>query len=475
MPDIESLTTTDSRLHHDPRPSDPAGPGMRDRLRDARAKFILYFPRVVLGLWLALLLPTLLYFVILSFSAYQFHIAVKSVNSTDDRPISISEILDLKLQSQSIQEDITARNALRAYLIETVDSSNKLISRSYIDLRNTYEGCRQDIGRILQKSRDKGIDWKVAKCDVSNPFGWKDQIPEQDRTEIEGISQRYTLQSAAILKDISFFTNQLLSNLAAKKDLDLEIEGAIQKKAILFNSSKIKYVYDFIASADFFDPTRIALPFFYLIPNFLIMPTDTLVLIIVISMGTLGGAIQIARNFLSPEDLSNIDTYRIRYRYMFFQPFLGSITALAIFILFKAGVLIASTNTNGNDAAALNPFFVSFLGIVSGLMANLALDTIIKVGENWFKSGGSNNKARWANNLEASLKSEAEKGEKRSVDDVKKELRGYLSVPPKILEDWISQAEPVPYIFQKLIAAFFRKHERDLFTDIPLQPEAGAV
>ena len=433
------------------------------------------FERTVLSLWLILLYTSLIFFVVISFSAYQFHLSIKQAKTDDDQPISLSGIIDLRERWRSVETNLNF--SYQSSNLNTIKASrnNNLISGYYTEQNKIYDECKKNIREVFKKYDGDTFNFYLVRCNKDDAEISKNRTTEAEKKSALDIVQGYSQKLNDIQSSIAFATSERNDALKELIRIDDDIDKLIKKKDAILQSSKIRGVSEFVGAADFFDPTRVSNPLQIFFPDFMIMPTDTLVLIIVISMGALGGAIQITRNFLSPEDLSNVDTYRIRYRYIFFQPFLGAITALAIFILFKAGVMVVSTNVGSSEDASLNPFFISFLGIISGLMANIALDTILKIGENWFRSSSTESKARWAVRLESVIEEQAKKYNNGDLNAVKAELKDYADIPDETLSGWIKQSEPVPFHFQKLLAIFFRKHEWELFTDVPLKPNSGAA
>jgi hypothetical protein len=74
----------------------------------------------------------------------------------------------------------------------------------------------------------------------------------------------------------------------------------------------------------------------------------------------------------------------------------GAITALVIFIVAKAGVpVIADASRVGGDAP-INPYFVSFLAIISGLMSENAILSVQTQGARFFAPDAVPEQLRWA-------------------------------------------------------------------------------
>jgi hypothetical protein len=178
---------------------------------------------------------------------------------------------------------------------------------------------------------------------------------------------------------------------------------------------------------------------------------DLLALWLVILMGVLGSSLQMTNSyFKDPEREVTIGSY-------FLHLSVGAITALAIFIVAKAGVpVIADASRLGGDAA-INPYFVSFLAIVSGLLSENALASIEAQGKRVFGEG-SPEPDRWAR---ADLTADAAK-EGRSI----KELADYLDDNETMTTAMLKGEEKIEPSKQRVIAVYLRRPVREIFTDI---------
>ena len=112
----------------------------------------------------------------------------------------------------------------------------------------------------------------------------------------------------------------------------------------------------------------------------LVMPPDILTLALVILMGVLGSALQMTHALFRQNRIERPGAYFLRLG-------VGAITALVIFIVAKAGVpVIADASRLGGDAP-INPYFVSFLAIISGLMSENAIMMVQAQGAKFFATG----------------------------------------------------------------------------------------
>jgi DNA-binding transcriptional regulator YdaS (Cro superfamily) len=185
--------------------------------------------------------------------------------------------------------------------------------------------------------------------------------------------------------------------------------------------------------------------------NYLILaPSDILTLLLVISMGVLGSALQMTHALFQNNQVENPGVYFLRVS-------VGAITALVIFIVAKAGVpVIADASRLGGDAP-INPYFVSFLAIISGLMSEKAILSVQTQGARLFASDAAAEQQRWAR---VDLRSGFKDG---SLDNLKRLLN---TLQPTEIDQWISGEKPIPGTAQTMIAAALGKAPRDLFTDL---------
>jgi hypothetical protein len=184
----------------------------------------------------------------------------------------------------------------------------------------------------------------------------------------------------------------------------------------------------------------------------IITPPDILTLGLVILMGVLGSALQMTHALFKRNRIERAGAYFLRLS-------VGAITALVIFIVAKAGVpVIADASRLGGDAP-INPYFVSFLAIISGLMSENAILSVQTQGARFFAQEVPPDQLRWArfNLREAFTKAN------RNPDNLKR----LLNVEDSQFDAWMSGKEPMPGSAQTMIAGVLETPRRDLFTDLP--------
>jgi hypothetical protein len=184
----------------------------------------------------------------------------------------------------------------------------------------------------------------------------------------------------------------------------------------------------------------------------LVMPPDILTLALVILMGVLGSALQMTHALFRQNRIERPGAYFLRLG-------VGAITALVIFIVAKAGVpVIADASRLGGDAP-INPYFVSFLAIISGLMSENAIMMVQAQGAKFFASETAADPQRWAR---FDLHDTFAKAN-RSPNNV----RQLLNAEDAQFEGWISGKYALPGAAQIMIAGVLGMSQRELFTDIP--------
>jgi hypothetical protein len=195
-----------------------------------------------------------------------------------------------------------------------------------------------------------------------------------------------------------------------------------------------------------------------LVYKFSLQPSDFLVLVLVIVMGVLGSSLQLSYIYVNEFGSRNISFY-------VFRPFLGVLTALVVFIVTKAGVPLVTDTSKLGGNAPINPYFISFIAIISGLLSERALAALREIGSGYFR-GSEGEPRRWARDGLRDLFKAMNRDPLR--------LKAVFDMQDKDLNEWIDGKTPVPPDVQRLIAAVLDRPRRDLFTDIA-PPDANAT
>jgi hypothetical protein len=193
---------------------------------------------------------------------------------------------------------------------------------------------------------------------------------------------------------------------------------------------------------------------FGILGTFATTEPDFLTLLLVLAMGTLGGTLHLAKLYIEGSNTT--------FGYFLFRPFLGAIAALVIFVVARTGVFIIAEPGNQSKGAPLSPFFISFVAIVSGLLAEQAIAKIQGLGSSWFQDSVADATDRYA------LRVAEEAATQNKTQEQFQKLAGLDDSEAQALFD--GQAK-VKASTQKLVSVWLAKPVRDLFTDMaPEQP-----
>jgi hypothetical protein len=177
---------------------------------------------------------------------------------------------------------------------------------------------------------------------------------------------------------------------------------------------------------------------------------DVLALSLVILMGMLGSSLQMLMSFYRYGRAEPVGWYFLRLS-------AGAITALVIFIVAKAGVPVIADASRLSGDAPINPYFVSFLAIISGLLSERAVISVQNQGERLF--GATDGEPdRYA-------RPEVEK-QLTAQNLPMKTLAEYLGRPEDDAAAIIKGDQKASPEQQRTISVYLRQEQRDLFTDI---------
>jgi lambda repressor-like predicted transcriptional regulator len=185
--------------------------------------------------------------------------------------------------------------------------------------------------------------------------------------------------------------------------------------------------------------------------GFITMEPDNLTLLLVVMMGVLGSSLQMTHAYCVRYQAITMSAYLLRIS-------LGAITALVMFIVAKAGVPVVTDASRLGGDAPINPYFVAFLAIVSGLLSESALANVQAQGERLLGPGGAG-PDRWARrDLTPELQAQ---GLSLAA------LASHLGVSERVATAMVEGEEKLDAQAQKVVALYLRADPRDLFTDMP--------
>ncbi|MCC8948534.1 hypothetical protein H8A97_26335 [Bradyrhizobium sp. Arg62] len=181
---------------------------------------------------------------------------------------------------------------------------------------------------------------------------------------------------------------------------------------------------------------------------------DMVVLSLLISMGVLGSALNLLAAFISNDQESlSFGEYPLRLAF-------GAVLAIVMFIIAKAGVPVLADTGKLAGNAPLNPYFISLLAVVSGLMSDRSMAAIRGVASSLLRSvGGADYSPRYTRvDLD-----EAVKAANRDIAGMAR----LLEVDADDVQKLFSGNDKVSPDQQKLVAAYLGRPLRDLFSDLP--------
>lgn len=184
----------------------------------------------------------------------------------------------------------------------------------------------------------------------------------------------------------------------------------------------------------------------------LYVPQQVLVLFLTGAMGMLGSVITMTWSYVRNDNGLTLRRFLV-------LPLVGSMSAFIILVFVSAGQL---TLTSGREHSDLNPFTLSFLAIISGLLSERAYTRMADVGSNFFRV--DDGQPRWANGLKAAM-------ETAGVSTA--DLARHLYIAEEEAARIVNENVTATLEQQRLIAACLRAPVRDIFTDVP--PESAAT
>ncbi len=384
-----------------------------------------------------------------------------STISIDGVTISIWKLDDTRTQWKKIRDRIRDQSEALIKAKQELDDAQQSLANDY----GVYRPARTPLDAELQALRASisGYEPDLAKAMVGSPG---------EQVSMLGTAKDRLLKAHPELQES-------ISKIA---DLDKIYEPIYAERMTLeakttVKTGQIKALNDSLASLQdsldgmfrqfstkpLDDPTRVRLEnaLFELYSGkflgasmnwLLIMPPDILTLALVILMGVLGSALQMTHALFRQNRIERPGAYFLRLG-------VGAITALVIFIVAKAGVpVIADASRLGGDAP-INPYFVSFLAIISGLMSENAIMMVQAQGAKFFASETAADPQRWAR---FDLHDTFAKANRSPTN-----VRQLLNAEDAQFEGWLSGKDAIPGAVQIMIAGVLGMPRRELFTDIP--------
>jgi hypothetical protein len=381
------------------------------------SQFISRVWTVVQGLWLFLLYTIVAYVMVGSLGALQLRDAleVEQKGATYDEVIRIKEDFDKKVSLLENQSFVKGNTLYEDYYAN--ESERVLL-----------------LAKLLKITKEESIlETYVQPLSDDEYFAFIDKVTEICKARA---------QSGPLCGEFSVF-NQLGSKSSV---LYAEAEKARIKQEeneVFGNSGRAKLrestpFTELFSTVEFMHKWQFG--------SMLNQPRELLVLQLTMVMGMLGSLVAMTWSYIRRDKSMSA-------RRTLFLPLVGAVSAFIIFVFFKAGQL---TISSGSGTSSLSPFFLSFVGIISGLLSERAYARMEFVGTKFFASDNDN--LRWGVRL------------REALDDSgigMAQLASYLGVEEGTARNIVDETAPVTVIQQQLIAACLRREARELFTDVP--------
>jgi hypothetical protein len=333
----------------------------------------------VVGAWLMVLYVVTIATAIMAFSAFQFQTALGSTEASG-RALTIGE---LESERQSFIAGQKTIEAAREN-VRIMEANLARVNQEENRARSELHSMNVNFGRL----RDEAVTtiWSLPFTNFKDPMTKKvmDDIGEMqgylarfiataeqdERGKVEEILRRindtvvtkYALDAQLAYLDEQ--SNELVTSIDA---------GRNNIASLISTSSSRPELIGLFQQVEFFEGVPLG-------RSFATMPPALLIPIVTLAMGALGSVIYLSVSVVVGEPPRPFAWY-------LFRPMLGMVTAFAVFILVQAGALvITKPPAEGGDPGQLNPYFIAFVAIISGLLSEQAVERIRGVGGSFFST-----------------------------------------------------------------------------------------
>ncbi|HMV43362.1 MAG TPA: hypothetical protein PK079_00185 [Leptospiraceae bacterium] len=406
--------------------------------------------------WLLLWYVITTWLVLGTLSSHQFQQRLTNiVDKQTKKNYSVPALLRLSNQYEKNQIKIKEIKTRIYDLLKRLEQSDRKLTllkaerttfpSNFIDLANTLKAEFKDVktqyANLINQTKEQKENIPPVNtpttANINNPDKVLQILAEKHEENLKQLDKLIT-NLEANQKNLAQSEKEISEQLHALLQAVEELEVAEAEEAKMDNDE----LRDFLVELRYLTKLR-----FDILAT---MPAQLLTLILTLSMGSLGSVIFLTRELFREQEKHSINWY-------IFRPFLGMVTAIAIFVLAKSGQLVISDGGNETNRMyeTLNPFFISFLAIISGVLSEQAYEKIHNTGKSFFRAGAGEN-ARWGVHLKKIMESQ-----NKTVAEAAK----YLNESIDVIQDWIDEQDQVPEEAQKIIAAWLGKPSREIFSD----------
>jgi len=133
-------------------------------------------------------------------------------------------------------------------------------------------------------------------------------------------------------------------------------------------------------------------------PQVVLAPLDFTFILLVVVAGALGSMLRLAYQMGAPRDAEALHTrmaalrnlVALTWSYILFRVIIGIMCALVIYIVSRTSFVALTERSFDNQQASISPFVITFLSVVSGLMAEEVFARIAAMGRRALDSINSN-------------------------------------------------------------------------------------
>lgn len=423
--------------------------------------------RLLEGLFLFFLVATAILWAAMCFSAAQFQVRIAEL-TISGTPLTIWRVDayrdDIAGWSTEVREMRRKNDGLkiRRVSVERIIALNEPELKTRQDnLQAELELLRAKLPEKIRVNQPAGTSSGVALALLQAAAAQANDLDDGTKQRLEKLED----VNSAILEHKLFVDRQRSNLYVIRYDLD---QAEIELKAKLTDISRVFGTLSENAAPEFIERLintaaelealkRVRFGYVY---NIALFTNDMLVLFLVITMGALGSALSLVAEFIKGERINSLSAYAVHFVLILVRLAFGAVTAIVVFIIAKAGIPILADAAKLGGSTPVNPYFISFLAIVSGLVSDRALETVRMVASKVFQAGGDiDARDRYARvALDAALLAA-----NRTID----QFAQALQLDPNAVRQLFSGRDLVSPERQKLAAAYFGQPVRDLFSDLP--------
>ncbi|MFD2230327.1 hypothetical protein [Alkalimarinus sediminis] len=302
------------------------------------------------------------------------------INTAKEVDKALKELIDKTTRNIKNQQAIEAK-LLAEINAKIAEIRKKDLSGHIAETRKSSESISKPLAQKIEDIKNTTSIDKHKSDDELNILKIADEANKQRLEEVLNILKiAAEANSQKIEEEVHFLrvaadensqkvNNELSTIRTANVENINKLQSLLEAKAELLSTNHV--FADILSNIEYYESFFEWVSKLLGTPPFWALPKSILTLLLVLSTGVLGSIIFVTVEFLKEPE------YHIQNLTMYlFRPFLGMILALSMYVMLKAGQFTFVDDSNQN----LSPFLVSFLGIISGMLAEEAYHRLTKTG-----------------------------------------------------------------------------------------------